>query len=313
MVASVCMNPSIDRTLSLDSFALGGTNRALKSVDHPGGKGINTAIACRRLGMESALYGYLYEDHRKVIMDALEKEGVQVRCDIRQGRSRLNMKIHVKDRGDITEVNEMGAAVSKEEARAIALRITKDSADYEMLLLTGSLPPGCPDDFYEKIAKESAAPVILDTTGEALRLGIRSGNIHLIKPNLSELEALVGRKLFSLREIKQAAMECTGMGVKYVVVSLGEKGAVMTDGKDCFHCPALPVKVGSTVGAGDCMVAGITYSLTRTKDDLKTTLRRAVAAGTAGTITQGTDLLYMDDFNFYFEEMQKTKIIDMRD
>ncbi|MGI5900288.1 MAG: 1-phosphofructokinase family hexose kinase [Christensenellales bacterium] len=313
MVASVCMNPSIDRTLYLDSFALGGTNRALKAVDHPGGKGINTAIACRRLGLKSALYGYLYEDHRKVIMDALEKESVQVRCDIRQGRSRLNMKILVKDRGDITEVNEMGAHVPADEADAIAARIIKDSPGFEMLLLTGSLPPGCPDDFYEKIAKNSAAPVILDTTGEALRLGIRSGNIHLIKPNLSELESLVGRKLFSLRDIKQGAMECAGMGVKYVVVSMGKKGAVMTDGKDCFHCPAIPVKVGSTVGAGDCMVAGITYSLTRMDDDLKTTLKRAVAAGTAGTVTEGTDLLYMDDFNFFFNEIKNTKITDMRD
>ena len=310
MIASVCLNPSIDRTLYLDTLTLGGTNHVQRVIDNPGGKGINTAIACSRLGIEASLYGFLYDENPEAIASVLEKEGVHVKCDMRKGKARLNIKLRIDSRKDITEVNLPGAFVPQDEIDAVVDKVIEASRGLHMLLLTGSLPPGCSPDFYARIAAGSKAPVILDTTGESLRLGIRSGKIHLIKPNLFELEGITGRKLYSLDDVKGAAIECTRMGVKYVVVSLGEYGAIITNGVECYHCPAIPVTVGSTVGAGDCMVAGITYSFTQTNDDLPTTLRRAVAAGTAGTITEGTDLLYMDDFNFFFN---KTNIIDLRD
>jgi len=160
----------------------------------------------------------------------------------------------------VTEFNEAGAPVAPGDLERLAEKVAGRAGKGGWLVLTGSLPPGCPKDFYLRLIR--AAPglnVALDAEGEALSRAI-PGCPFLVKPNRRELEALAGRALGTLSEVRLAAMALIDRGVEMAVVSLGAEGALMAARGGCLYAPAARVEVRSTVGAGDAMVAGLVVS-----------------------------------------------------
>ena len=119
-------------------------------------------------------------------------------------------------------------------------------------MLSGSTPPGCPADFYRRLAEIAAQEgcrAMLDADGDRLRLGL-SARPFLIKPNRYELELLSGRELRTREAVLQAALECVRAGARLAAVSLGAEGALITDGREALYAPALRVELKSTVAAG---------------------------------------------------------------
>jgi 1-phosphofructokinase family hexose kinase len=173
--------------------------------------------------------------------------------------------------------------------------LKKKAADSRFVVLSGRLPQGCADDTYARCMNALAdRDCVLDATGEALRIGL-TAKPFLIKPNLPELEALMGRELKTLRAIRDAAIALVEKGARHVIVSMGKYGAVYTDGARTLFAPALPVAVHSTVGAGDAMVGGVLMGLYR-GEPMEDCLRDGVAAGAASVMTEGTQLINVADF-----------------
>ena len=79
----------------------------------------------------------------------------------------------------------------------------------------------------------------------------------MAKPNQRELESFAGETVIDLKDMIRAATKYIDKGVKYVLVSLGAEGAVLTDGTDSYFCKSASVAVNSTVGAGDSMVSAV--------------------------------------------------------
>jgi 1-phosphofructokinase len=97
--------------------------------------------------------------------------------------------------------------------------------------------------------------VAFDSSGPALRACLVAG-VDLIKPNVAELEELVGARLGSLGEVIAAAQGVIGEGARAALVSLGPDGALYVD-RDCaVHAEAVVTDVVNTVGAGDALLAG---------------------------------------------------------
>lgn len=291
MICAVCLNPCIDRTVEIERFTYGGMNRILTSREDGCGKGVNVALVARELGMESACIGYLFEENGELISERLKEAGAQEDCIWLPGRVRTNMKVFDRENSRITEINESGAFISeKNRARMVEL-VRQWAARCDTMVFTGSLPPGCPADFYRKLmeAVEGRCRCVLDAEGEKLTRGMEA-KPFLIKPNQYELELRAGRELKSVQDIKRAALECIEEGVSIVAVSLGGDGAFITDGEQSYFAPVVPVPVRSTVGAGDSMVTGFLHGLAL-GEDLPGVFRRGVAAGTAAVTTEGTQLL----------------------
>ncbi len=166
-----------------------------------------------------------------------------------------------------------------------------------MIIASGSLPPGVPDDFYYQVAtlgRDLGARVIIDTSGPALQAAV-GASLFLIKPNLRELALLVGRVLDDEDAVEQAALELVGSGHSTaVVVSLGAAGALLATGDGCERLRAPTVPIRSKVGAGDSMVAGIVAGLVRGLD-LREAARFGVAAGAAAVMTPGSELCRRED------------------
>lgn len=292
MITTVSLNPCIDRTVRVKQFTYGGMNRIASARNDAGGKAINVAISATRLDLEAACIGILYKENGRIVENKLLANGVKSDSLWLDGLVRTNIKLLDDATGQVTEINESGLPVNDEILEKMLDLIADHAAQSDFLVLTGSLPPGCPDDFYRTVIEQVEGlncRCILDAEGAKFSEGVKA-KPFLIKPNQYELEIAVGHELKTLEEICDAAKRYVDMGVENVAVSMGSKGALLTNGSETYYAPRVDVQVQSTVGAGDAMVAGFAAGFLA-ENELAEVLRMGVAAGTASCMTEGTQLL----------------------
>ena len=308
MILTICPNPSIDCTIELDNLNVGMLNRIRNKVETYSGKALNAAIGVSRLDEAVTATGFMFNDHARLFEQVLDREGVKydfVYCD---GAARVNYKI-IDKKSMLTEINDKGQKVEKELADALIGKIADLSSDCDIAVVSGSLPDGVEPDYYGKMV--SAIPkrvkIIVDTEKENMNAAISGGEIFMVKPNLRELEKFAEREVETFPDMLKAARLYLDKGVKYVMISLGADGAILTDGKDNFYCRSTTVAVNSTVGAGDSMVAAACVGLTRALP-MKEILRMSVAAGTASITTSGTNLFYKDKYEEIYSKIYVERI-----
>ena len=294
MITTICLNPALDRTVTVDSLVPGQVNRIRTSRTDVGGKGVNVAVVCRRLGLDARVIGCAGVDGYAKLRAKAQAEAIG--CDFHtvEGAIRVNTKVVSLDGSGVTELNEPGPTLTAEDLDVFFEMAIDAAADSDYLVLTGSLPPGCPTYTYRELIRLLKVPCILDVGGEALRLGVEA-RPYLIKPNHHELAAAVGRELHTMDDILVAARSFVEQGVRHVVVSLGKAGVLCVGEEGAFYAPEIPVEVHSTVGAGDALVGGLLYGLTK-YGSMREALRAGAAAGTASVMTEGTQLINLDDF-----------------
>ena len=304
MISCVSLNPSIDRTLALERFEQGGLNRVLSQTDVAAGKGVNVALAASALGEQTACIGFMYREGGALFEHRLREGGVQSDFLWCEGAVRVNVKVFDRSKGEITELNSSGTPVSGaqlDQMRALSLRHARSAA---CLVLSGSLPPACPVDFYRTLARDAAqvgCRVILDADGERLREGLKA-RPFLIKPNRYELELLTGRTLDGDEALLGAARECVEAGAQVVAVSMGGKGALITDGHEALRTPGLRLEVKSTVAAGDSMIAGLAAGFARGLD-LEQRFRLGVAAASTRCMTPPEEIISPETCNRLTEDI----------
>ena len=295
MITSISLNPSIDRTLAVDAFTTGGLNRVKSQTDVAAGKGTNVALAAAALGEKSECIGFMYREGGRLFEDRLSAGGVG--CDFLwcDGAVRVNVKVFDREKGEITELNQSGTPVTAEQLEEMTQLVLRHARQTDFLVLTGSLPPACPVDYYRTLAEAAAGQncrVLLDADGDRLRAGIEA-KPFLIKPNRYELELLTGRTLDTVDKLLCAAEEIVRSGVGVVAVSMGGEGALITDGKEAWRTPGLKIDVKSTVAAGDSMIAGLAAGFGRGYD-LQNAFRLGVAAATARCATPPEQIIGLE-------------------
>ena len=302
MITTICLNPALDRTVTVDSLHPGQVNRIRTSRTDVGGKGVNVAVVCRRLGLEAQVIGCAGVDGYAKLQAKAKTEGIG--CDFHtvEGAIRVNTKVFPLDGSGVTELNEPGPTLMAEDLDVFFDLAIEKTQGSDFVVITGSLPPGCPAHTYRELIRALKVPCILDVGGEALRLGVEA-KPFLIKPNHHELAATVGHELHTMEDIQAAAQSFVNRGVRHVVVSLGKDGALYVGEEGCFYAPEIPVEVKSTVGAGDALVGGLLYGLI-TGGSMREGFRAGAAAGTASVMTEGTQLIIPDDFMRLIQQVQ---------
>ena len=288
MITTISLNPSIDRTLTIDHLVPGGLNRVINTHSVAAGKGINVALTVAALGMDAECIGFMYKDGSKLFEKRLMMNSAAYNFVWCEGSVRTNIKVLDQSTGVITEINEAGAQVSEADLKRMSELVTLHAENTDYLVLAGSLPPGCPQDYYRTLIQSVeglGCRCILDADGERMRYGLEA-QPFMIKPNRYELEIMSGRELKTLPEIRDAAMKYISMGVSIVAVSLGADGALITDGDSTLYAPRINIDVHSTVGAGDAMVAGLVCGCIG-DNDLEDTFRMGVACATARCVMDG--------------------------
>lgn len=283
-VYTVTFNPALDYLMYTNGVKQGETNRSKKETLQFGGKGINVSFVLQSLGIKTVALGFVGGFTGKVLEKEIKKQGIKTDfVRLKSGNTRINVKI--KDTPE-TEINAVGPKITKEDIDRLFKKLKRVKTS-DMIVLSGSVPKGVSPNIYSEISKRLShkdVKILVDATGELL-LNALPNKPFLIKPNKSELEQLVGKKLSTLDDIKKAAEQLRQKGAKNILVSLGSEGALLLDEDgNYYHQKAPKINPINTVAAGDSAVAGFISGVNKGYDYA---LKLAVAAGSATAAKEG--------------------------
>lgn len=304
-IITLTFSPCIDKTTSIPKLIPEKKLRCSSPILQPGGGGINVARAIKKLGGEAiAVYpagGYTGKHFNAL----LENEDVPVIIIETKNETRENIIVVDESKNQQYRFGMPGTALTEDEWQQCLKAIEKENG-IEFIVASGSLPPGVPLDIYARLAvitKKKNAKLIVDTSGEALKHAVDEG-VYLIKPNLGELASLAGLEKIEDSQIIDLGKKLIGKGsCEILVVSMGEKGAILITKDENHHVLPPQVKRKSTVGAGDSMVAGLVIALSN-RNSFKDVLQYAVACGTAATMNSGTELCKKEDVEMLIQTMK---------
>jgi len=288
MIITVTLNPAVDKVMVINDFKAGSVNRAAEIMLEAGGKGINVSKTILTLGGKSKAMGILAGQSGSFIEKSLDALGIDHDFVYVDGETRTNVKISDPVNNAVTDINEPGPVVSSEALSSFGQKLFDGFGKDDLIVLTGSTPQGVDKDIYKKwieVARAFGIRCLLDADGELLLHGVEAGP-YIVKPNIHELERLFGKKTENMDEVIELAKQLLKKGTEMVVVSCGEKGAVFVAKSWAAVVEGIEVTVKSTVGAGDAMVAALSYGI-HEEMELEAVIKLAVASGTATVMSYG--------------------------
>jgi 1-phosphofructokinase len=264
MIVTLTPNPSLDRAITIPQLSRGEVIRATASRVDPGGKGVNVARALAAQGADTVAVLPSGGPEGHMMEDLLDEAGVRFATTPVEGSLRMNISVLEPD-GTTTKLNEPGPTLTVEAVEGLLSSTLSAAGSGGWVVGCGSLPPGAPADLYATLVSAAHAAglkVAVDSSGDPMARAVAAGP-DLIKPNHEELEELVGTRLDTLADVCEAARGLVAGGIETVAVSLGSEGALLVTAETVVHAGATITTPRSTVGAGDCMLAGLLHGLSR--------------------------------------------------
>ncbi len=302
MIVTVTPNPSIDRTVTLPTTLVRGAVHRVQSVTtEPGGKGVNVARALTLAGLDTL--AVLPAARHDPLVTALLSCGVPFYAVPIDGAVRTNLAITESD-GTTTKINEPGALIDEITLAALTQAILDHAAGARWVVLSGSLPPGVPDDWYADVVAQLQpydCKVAVDTSDAplaALAAALGTAAPDVIKPNSEELASLTGVDAQTLEDalahgdpdpVVAAAQQLIDRGAKTVLATLGAAGALLVNDTGSWLATPPPITPRSTVGAGDSSLAGYVRADVGGAEAPQR-LQMAVAYGSAAAALPGSAL-----------------------
>jgi tagatose 6-phosphate kinase len=309
MIYTLTLNPTVDRTLTVERFRVGSTLKATRSVLLPAGKGINAARVVATLGEPVVALGLVGADDRASFAAALTEAGIENRLTIVPGATRNSITVLDPVERSETHLREPGCAPPRTALRAVEQQLSAVSPG-DWVLLAGSLPPGLAEDTYLELCRlvsARGAHTALDANGPALLAGVEAPPT-LLKPNLFELWQLdrghcdadpaSDLRAMPVSDLLVAAGRIRERGIEMVVVSRGEQGVVALDqeGRAWQAAVELDRDAVDAVGSGDALAGGLLVGLQRGMP-FADMLRLGVACGAANVLVTGAGRCQREDID----------------
>ncbi len=302
MIITLTPNPSLDRTAQVaEPLTRGDVHRLRDITSQPGGKGVNVARVIHMAGQP--VLALLPADDDDEVLRGLHTRGVEYQNIHTGSHVRANLTITEPD-GTTTKLNEPGAELAPSTVNALQEAVIDAASGAHWAVLSGSLPPGAPVDWYGQLVqalRKTSVKIAVDTSDEplmALASALPAGAPDLIKPNSEELGQLCGQDGQQLESaaldgdytpILSAARSLVEQGISAVLITLGGAGALLVTADGAWRAAAPAVAVKSTVGAGDSALAG--YLLAEVSGaDPADRLRNAIAYGSGAAALAGSTL-----------------------
>jgi 6-phosphofructokinase 2 len=300
MILTITLNPCIDKSSRVEKLKPESKLRCAEVVNEPGGGGINVSKALKKLESSSVALFPAGGHNGNMLCSLLKEEGILFHAVDTKVETRENWIVLETSANNQYRFTFPGKEVLEETIKTLVDQIRAFGPSF--VVASGSLPPGLPDYFYGLIVKNAAAVgarCIVDTSGAALQ-ALKGKGAFLIKPNIGELCKMLNVDWLDKNDVPNAAHQAIMDGfAEIIVVSMGPDGAWLISKDHRYFVAAPPVEKKSTVGAGDSMVAGITYSLEKNMT-LRDAIRFGVACGSAATMNDGTQLFKKADAEYLF-------------
>ncbi|NCU02345.1 MAG: 1-phosphofructokinase family hexose kinase [Chitinophagaceae bacterium] len=303
MILTVTLNPCIDKSSQAEKLKPESKLRCTEVVNEPGGGGINVSKALKRLKTASVALFPAGGHNGDMLCSLLREEELEFHA--------VDTKVETRENWIILETSTVnqyrftfpGREVQEDTIKILIDQIRNFTPSY--VIASGSLPPGLPDYFYGLIVKNAkavGAKCIVDTSGPALQ-ALQGKGAYLIKPNIGELCKMLNVDWLDKDEVPDAAQQAIRDGfAELIAVSMGPDGAWIISSHEKHFAAAPKVEKRSTVGAGDSMVAGMTYMLQQNRS-LKEVIAFGVSCGSAATMNEGTQLFKKEDAERLFTGM----------
>lgn len=296
-ILTLTMNPAIDMSTTVDRVEPTRKLRCAEIERDPGGGGINVARIARRLGADVAAIYPVGGEVGRLLRHLVDDEDIESITFPVAGETREDFTALEMTTGDQYRFVMTGPRFSETEWKRAIEALARYGQRPALIVASGSLPPGVPDDFYARIAeiaRRRRVPMMLDSSGRALKAALGQG-LFLIKLNLQELQDLVEASLPDEASRVEACEDLVASGqAQAVALTLGDRGAVLVTADGAWRAAPLPLKPASTVGAGDSFLGGMAWALSSGRG-LDDAFRYGVAAGSAAVLTAGTELCRAED------------------
>jgi 6-phosphofructokinase 2 len=301
MILTITLNPCIDKSSTVGILKPESKLRCTEVIHEPGGGGINVSKALKKLNTSSVALFPAGGHNGNMLCSLLKEEEILFHAVDTKVETRENWIVLENSTINQYRFTFPGRAVQEETIVTLVDHIRSFSPTF--VVASGSLPPGLPDYFYGLIVKQAnavGAKCIVDTSGPALQ-ALKGKHAYMIKPNISELCKMLNVERLEKSDVDDAAQQAIFDGyAEMMVVSMGGDGAWLISKDKRYFCAAPKVETRSTVGAGDSMVAGITYMLQKERP-LREAIRFGVACGSAATMNEGTQLFKKEDAERLFD------------
>lgn len=305
-ILTITLNPCIDKSSTVDGIVPDKKLRCLSPKYEPGGGGINVSRALKKLGVDSQAFFTSGGRTGKLLEELLQEEQLQLYPFPVAQETRENFIVVDTKNNQQYRFGFPGLTITEKEQAELLKKLQAIHDFPSISVISGSLPDDVEPEFMREIiqlCKQHKSKVIVDTSGKSLEVAAQEG-VYLLKPNIGELASLAGSKELSASTMQSAAKQLIENGAaEVIVVSLGASGASLFYKEGYIHQAAPLVKVRSTVGAGDSMVAGMASVLLK-EGSLKEMLRMGIACGSATTMATGTGLFKAENVAMLLGELK---------
>jgi tagatose 6-phosphate kinase len=286
MILCIGATPAIQRVMVFRRFLLDEVNRATTTLEGAAGKAVNVAKVLKSLGEHPMVAGFLGGDRGQAIRMLLgnlriDAEFLNVDAPTRQCVTVIDEAAQTQT--ELVEESGPVAAAAYDELAAIIQRRMKTA---RAAIMSGTLTPGGPSDFYRncvRTAREAGALSVVDAQGQVFMEAL-SERPGLVKPNRKELIATFGREQPGESALMEMVREVCARGAERAVVTAGKEPTLAFDGRNFWRITSPSVRVLNPIGSGDAFTAGLVWRLLR-GDDLAEACRWGSACGTANALT----------------------------
>ncbi|TCD11884.1 1-phosphofructokinase family hexose kinase [Oricola cellulosilytica] len=301
-VLAIALNPAIDVACDAHNVRPTFKTRTWNQRHFAGGGGTNVARVISELGGAPELLYLSGGETGSLFEHCLSRHSIRSHRFEIEGSTRIALMVHEENTGFEYRFVPDGPRVEGAEIEPVHAFVENHHADY--VVASGSLPRGAPADTYCRMADSvhrRGGRLVLDTSGDALKITLDQSHVFLLKPSMRELERLVGEELDQAGAGDAAASLIKRGAAENVVVSMGQQGAIFVNSDGVVRVPSIRVREKSAVGAGDSFVGAMVWSLMEGRSVLDA-FRFGVAAGSAAVMTPGTELCRRADVLRLFQE-----------
>ena len=293
MILTVTLNTSIDKLYLMDSVQPETVMRVKEVHNTAGGKGLNVTRVAAELGEPVTAMGFTGGFNGQYLESLISQPLVRCAFTHVKGETRSCINCWDLSDGRSTEYLEPGEPVTEEEVSRFLSDFEARLPEADVVTISGSVPRGVPEDFYRGLirrCRDARIPVLVDTSGNRLIASVKE-KPTFIKPNEDEIAQLTGQSFSGSEGAVRVLKEIHESGIPFVVLSMGEKGALLACRQGVFRGKPPRITPRNTVGCGDSMVAGFAVGFARGLP-VEETFRMALAVSAANALS-----LFTGDFD----------------
>lgn len=307
MIYTLTLNPAIDRAIYIDELNKKDVTRVKKTLRDGAGKGINVSKVLKSLDTESTCFGFIAGANGEFIKNELTKRNIKHSFIDVFGETRENIKVIIKNKDQVLELNESGPDISKEAYEDLLNKMKTMIKEEDILVISGSVPKGLHEGVYNDIIKIfNHAKIILDVSGKLFEESVEAAPF-LIKPNHYELELYSKKTLKTDQEVINVCHTLLEKGIKHIVVSLGKKGSLYVSKDKELRVITPELNAINTVGAGDSLVAGLAQGFSQGLE-IEDILINASSIGSASVLSENTAQVNTDDIQKIKQQIKLERI-----